>query len=167
MKIRQGFISNSSSTSFMFIFKGETKEDLYDAIWKNRKDFHLVTDDNYSCCAEFLVDAIESNLTIVELGNRVNSIDSIIKDLNKSIADISGYKLDKRTEKVCIDEYNGYIGKLIHLKDKGFKTILQISFGDNHGDISGGNVGTTMDYESYHFENYEKKDLAIITINEH
>jgi len=32
-------------------------------------------------------------------------------------------------------------------KRKGFTRLLKVDFGDNNGDISGGNIGTAMDYE--------------------
>lgn len=172
MKIRSGFISNSSSTSFMFIFKGQTKEDLYDAIWKNRKDFHLVTDDNRSCCAEWLVDEIESlpDNIIREGSDPINLLiktrKCILNDNKKYLAD-SKDKYFSESWRTIVEDEEQLIKRLQNLKDKGFTWSMIISFGDNHGDISGGNVGTAMDYESYHFKDYEKEDLAIITINEH
>jgi len=34
MRIRNGFVTNSSSTNFIFMFKGNKKEELFDLIKK-------------------------------------------------------------------------------------------------------------------------------------
>ncbi len=53
MKVRKGFVSNSSSTSFAFITKGNTLEDVYEAMRNYREYFHLwgawQTEENEEC----------------------------------------------------------------------------------------------------------------------
>ena len=44
MKTRNGFVSNSSSTSFTFVFKGKTFEDFEKLMFKHKELFNISLD---------------------------------------------------------------------------------------------------------------------------
>jgi len=66
---------------------------------------------------------------------------------------------------MCRDELNSFSDLemiLNRTKSKGLNSVLQIGFGDNHGDVCGGDVGTVMDYEGRHIR-INKDDFVVIT----
>lgn len=84
MKIRFGFVSNSSSMSFIVVFPIEikTNEDIKNIIFKNISDRYSITDEG---------------------DNKVN-IDDIVGELLKQIQDQT-----PNDEEKAIDRLNGYI----------------------------------------------------------
>ena len=72
MKIRNGFVSNSSSTAFTFVFKKDTVEDVANLVRKYNQFFELHWDE-HSCTAEEVATAIE------QAGVQVVSLEKLIE----------------------------------------------------------------------------------------
>ena len=160
MKIRTGFVSNSSSTSFTFIFKGNDFEDLYTMMRKYDQYFDLYNADLFGeplhCNVEDIIKAIkekakigseyESNnpMIITPISKLISTSKETIEQNKKQIE-----QLEKRNDfwlNLIMDKAME-ISDLEDDKKAGFNGAFIIEFGDNHGDICGGDVGNLMDYE--------------------
>ena len=182
MKIRNGFVSNSSSTSFTFVFKGDKIDDLSALIWKYRGHFSLSYDASWNdtndcvetCNAQDVVEAIEkcakdkndkwNAVKIVSIDDSINQFVDSIKEYDQMIKDKEDkcsmtlrdfYKQYKREAEEVIDKLN-------MAKKKGLTSVFVIGFGDNHGQISGGGLGTVMDYEGRDID-IDEKDFVVFT----
>ena len=187
MKIRHGFVSNSSSTSFTFVFKGDEVKNLSDTILKYKKHFDLShTCDNYLsgaadiyiCNAQDVAEAIERCIEttkddkwdvvkivsiedhIKELKIRIKELDVYIKEQDERKKNHPGwYNNYLHEDKVCIQEE---IEKLQAAIKNGLTSVLVIGFGDNDGAISGQGLGCTMDYEGRMID-IDEKDFIVLT----
>lgn len=178
MKIK-GFVTNSSSTNFIFIFDGETKEDLYKILKKYPRFFDLEYNPFdggtlFKIDVDQVIEAIESvvNKNISYPGPViVQNIDQVIKDREERIE----HQKEYYEESVAEDPKRsiGFIldwmmenEELIHMiksaKRIGMKSVLEIQFGDNNGHISGGDIGVTMDYQGRYI-NLSSLDITILT----
>ena len=185
MKTRTGFVSNSSSTSFTFIFKGNDVKALCDTIWKYRDHFKLscdfgwsnLADSVYHCNAQSVVEAIEGafeqykndkydKLEVVSIDKHIENLVGTIRNNDETIAEDK-----KKNEKLysCVDIYERYnervsedIKQLRAAKKKGCTSVLVIGFGDGDGEVSGGDVGYCMDYKGREIHLYEK-DFVVLT----
>ena len=179
MKIRNGFVSNSSSTSFTFIFKGSKLDDLYAMISKYGDHFklsHIGWDDIPDTCnAESVIRSIRGaarstskydfeNISIVSIDKHISELKKQVKVNDEAIEE------DEKADKgySLTDLYSGWnaeindkIEKLEALKKNGLTSICQVDFGDNHGQISGMGIGTVMDYEGRHI-NINAEDFAVM-----
>lgn len=167
MKIRDSFVSNSSSTSFTFIFKGDKIEDLFDLIRKYNQYFDLYftsyDEKELHCTAEDVIRSIEAIKS--DLG--LTSIYSFHQDIKTRMRDLE--KMPKESKDRIVKWYDtknqNYIAEESIVEEatkKEFKSVLIIDFGDNHGNISGGNVGYCMDYEGRDIS-INKPDLIVMT----
>lgn len=161
MKRKLDFVTNSSSTSFTFVLKAPKKVELMKQIAKHAEAFRLTYhgwDDEVTTIDEW--DVIEA---IVEACQDSNSdpwylpkFDSIDDRIVAQKEEADRYKQsmedesEKRYRKWYKDDYEYALAifeKLKKAKENGFTGVVTIGFGDNHGEICGGRVGTTMDYE--------------------
>lgn len=173
MKIRNGFVSNSSSTSFTFCYKGEGIKPLTDLILTKYRDQFKRSYDEWHCNAMDVVEAIERCFYIKSEWHTIGpvSIDKVILNEKDYLARHLKYMKDRENEK---DTYwlqhdleakqriEKKINKLNDIKNKGLTTVVIIGFGDNHGEVQGGNLGYAMDYDGRYIDIYEK-DLVVFT----
>jgi len=169
MKIKQDFVTNSSSTSFMFSFKGD-KLDLFKSLLNHKEKFDLNFDSYDGTHASIDVwDVIRSMDSVIRTYNdelwihpTIQNIDEKIKMLEKDINEFS----EKEKEDEWYMEYNNdirrVVKKLKECKEKGLTSYLEIGFGDNHGVISGQGIGSIMDYEGRDIE-IDSDDLVLLT----
>ncbi len=157
MKIKTDFVTNSSSTNYMFIFKGNTKEELYTILKKYSDSFNLEHED---------YDKTKSNITVKDIIDSIEEcIDQILPDYVVSVKikpiDILIEKIRKIKKSYenhdDNDWYDEIIMRYLKLYDStktakkiGLNSYLEIEFGDNDGHICGGRIGDTMDYEGRH-----------------
>jgi hypothetical protein len=152
VKIRNGFVSNSSSTSFTFIFKGSSADDLYAMINKYNQYFDLYYDisnvDGTSipvhCTAEDVINALKTlKLNVVPIKeHRI--------DIHKHLKQYELYDRHDKEGDFWVQTIVDQVMKEEDLKDaekNGFTCSVVVGFGDNNGDISGGDIGYCMDYE--------------------
>lgn len=173
MKIRNGFVSNSSSSSFTFIHKGENLEELYNQINKWNQYFDLrytnYNDETATINANDVINEIK------KLGEDPATpitwkIEDYIIHLETELQRTQNYltKLmkDGKHNNDFVMEYifkmSSNITELEDLAKRGFRTVHTISFGDNHGNISGEGVGEVMDYEGRNIY-INKEDFVVFT----
>ena len=189
MKRRYGFVSNSSSTSFTFVFKGDKVEDLSNTIMKYKSFFDLSffdegwgDNDNttYTCNAQEVGEAIEKyvksepkyefdKVSVVSIDNHIANL---VKEINSNYKYIGEEKEKQKNDPSawsCIDlweEHNidlkNEVNSMRSAKDKGLHSVLVIGFGDNDGQISGGSLGHCMDYEG-RYMSIDEDDFMVYT----
>lgn len=184
MKIRAGFVSNSSSSSFTFCFNSNDINTLYAMILKYREYFDLsysnYENEIHSCTAKDIIEAIKlvmKNNKKAEEWNKIyiQTIDEVIEQYQARIEDCQQeLKKAKDKEKVKdsrytwevdfytrdIKSYKDTISYFQRIQKKGLTTAITIGFGDNHGEISGPGIGEIMDYEGRNIS-LNKDDFAI------
>ena len=178
MKIKLDHITNSSSTAFFFIFKGDKKEDLFNLIQKYHKDFEKTEDFGYknkhdyrSVDSKFVIDSIENTLSVREdfLYDKceIKSIENLIEEQEKNIKDYE--KLINKRPSInayynkYIDEDKKRLDDMIKYKMDGFTHFLEIEFGDNHGHVAGGNA-SVMEHA---VKEIKKKDFIVLKESKH
>lgn len=162
-KIRQGFVSNSSSSSFIFNFKTNDKEQCKQIINKYKEYFNLYNlEFNEELLPEEVLPLIFDHLDSLDMDylNDLLQITSenkqrYLEELNKSD------EFDDMYHDFFIEE--SFKEDLINdLMKDGFKYYFTMDFGDNHGDVQGGKIGKIMD----HLGRYifiTKKDVIMYT----
>lgn len=188
MKMRHGFVSNSSSTSFTFIFNGSTTEDLckvlkeYAGHFKLR--FEMFEGDVYRCTVDDVIEALKNTVidnpsdeqreswhTVypISIEEAIQNVDNEIEDSQKEILRLHDEEVDGKDNawliKIYRDGQYEDINKQILLKEaksRGLDRVIIIEFGDNHGHIQGGEIGYAMDYEGRYIR-INQDDLVVVT----
>lgn len=185
MKLRTGFVSNSSSTSFYFMLNGGKKE-LLDLIMKYRmffdfpgpKDINDVFDRGMD--AEDLVEAIDKlkferfvavndddcrgiddTLYISDLGWAEKEAEKQFHDYMVEAAKEENARVSDSWSDAAHDALD-MAGEFRHAQKRGLKNLIRIDMGDNHGDIEGGLVGNAMDCRGNRIR-IDKADLMLFT----
>lgn len=150
MKIRTGFVSNSSSTSFTFFTKKPGLKYLLLQIQKHKDKFDLASEDVGRITASDVCEAL------AELKKQPKIIGKLIKNIEASIqydqrwlerakANPAEFVISHIAD--SISETKKELALVEQIQGQGFEYFLEVQFGDNHGDIQGDKVGTVMDYE--------------------
>jgi len=164
MKIRGGFVSNSSSTSFTFVFKEDNIEDCFNILKKYKDYFNLYDidtgtsingDEVIAQMKSYIDEVYHIDNCLVELEEQKQSYFNIMQeDKKRGFEDDLFYSL--------YNDAQMKVEKIKDLKDKGFRSFFSINFGDNHGDISGPPIGSGMDYEGRDIE-LKEDDVYMFT----
>ena len=158
MKIRNGFISNSSSTSFVICFKGDETA-LHTLLKKYAVYFDLIFPYSEDMEADWKINVEDITTSIRECVQNYSEDDIYavkIESVDDAIALQVKYREDTQRrhredphiyqlEDVWEEKYKEE--KLKSAKKRGLTSTIKISFGDNHGSICGGRIGNTMDFE--------------------
>jgi hypothetical protein len=164
MKIRQGFVSNSSSTSFYFITKKGSKEELFKMMRKYSKCFDGMTSEYFEeyqpLTTEIIISAIDG-LTKITQYSVLELVSHFEEQLESDREWSKKYPNDNYSREDTYRKSNRILF-LISLHEKGFKSVFDIGFGDHDGDISGGQIGNIMDYEGRTI-NLNEDDFVIFT----
>ncbi|MEI6297772.1 MAG: hypothetical protein WCO84_09140 [bacterium] len=148
MLLRLGFVTNSSSTTHIMMWKGD-KGKLRELLEAHASHFNLTyegygQDEPYRATSDEVASAILSCLD--------KTTDA------KEYA--AGQRADAERNQKYVEEENArrphggdwFQGYVRAAEDRArradeFDHVLQVGFGDNHGDFEGGDLGMTMDYE--------------------
>ena len=192
MKIRTGFVSNSSSTSFTFCFKGDSEKELFEGIRKYANHFKLSWDGSYgktewicSCNAEDVIESIKDVVNVSPkydwLTFKIITVDEAIKGVERDrdwyAKNIEEEK--KKNNRRCtingltpwdweqqfFDEAEEHLKALKVAKDNGLNSVVVLGFGDNDGHISSGDVGYAMDYEGRNIV-INENDFVVFTVQD-
>jgi len=171
MKFRASEVTNSSSTSFLMAFKGDIYN-LYELLVKYKEHFKLhyelfneeVYDIHVWDVIRALDQVVKSNSEQLWIRPEIRKIDEGIQELK---SDLDSWKNDVSFRedgwvKRIVTGIQEKIALLESAKEKGLTSFLKIGFGDNDGEISGGRVGTTMDYEGRKIR-IDEPDFVIVT----
>lgn len=176
MKAKADFVTNSSSTSFTFIFKGN-HIDLFKGIINRAELFNLnmsAYNMDHSIDVWDVIRAIDSVIRTsgedLWIKPGIGTIDEKIREYINEIDDIEGARLQgfgndewrKKWDDERLEQLRADIKTLKAAKAKGLTSMFIVGFGDNDGEISGGSVGTTMDYEGRHIK-VNDDDFIIMT----
>jgi len=171
MKVKGDFVTNSSSTSFFFVTKTDSISDFLKKLVENKNLFQLSHDISWTKQPHVVSIDVFNVIEEIEsiLPKKIHHIDYMLESL-KSVIDNCGERLlysseDEpyhRFEQELMEEYEKKLLEWAEFKNKGFTHYYQIGFGDNDGDISGGDVGNTMDY-SGRYIGLRNDDFIIFT----
>lgn len=171
MKIREGFVSNSSSTSFWFVYKGNKGDvtNLCDLIVTKYREFFNLTFNPYEDTAPQhcnYADVAEAIRDVAKDPSVAHTVDEAILVFEDNIKQTENYMVQSKHD----DGY--YMQELMQLHDQldilmkakknGLTVAVNIGFGDNHGDVSGPGLGATMDYEGRGIR-INREDLVVFT----
>lgn len=188
MKIKHDFVTNSSSTGFIFLFKGDKRTDLFEKMVKYGEKFKLYNEYHGSGgdyinvwdLIKTLDPILSSNdqdpwylpgpLDTAKLletrEDELNQLEEmLISELEREKKDSGGWKASKYT-KDSIRDVEHRLKKIKEALEYGLDHYIEVSFGDNDGMISGGKIGMTMDYSGRSI-NLNEKDLMVLVENQH
>jgi len=187
MKIKQDFVTNSSSTSFIFIFKGNHRTHLFEKMVNYGDQFKVYNE--YESGSKYVdvweiiqcIDPIISShiqdpwhlpgpLKLSELFETYDKTlkeykTNLIEELKEEKEDPKRWVSSKYT-KEHIEDIEDKISIIKKAIEDGLDHYVEISFGDNDGMIQGGRVGTNMDYSGRNI-NINEKDFVVIVESQH
>lgn len=182
MKIKSKAVTNSSSTSFMFAFRGTTAAELFTAMRKNKVFFELsstlwegaLSNCNVDDIIEAMIPLFDSALGYHSTD--IQPIEKVIKERYESEESSKNFIIeDIKRKRDAGDDFGGdhywmehiieegeTTKKLDMARQRGLNSVIIIGFGDNDGEISGGKVGNLMDYAGRHI-NLSTPEIMVVT----
>ena len=135
MKIKNDFVTNSSSTSYLFIYKGKTINDLFSIMKDCWRDFELSMYGNHTNVYDIIsyMRDNHSELNDVPIVDQIEYFKKRIKETKKWIG--KGLNEDYTLKLIQADE--AIIELLEYKKKKGFNFVVVSSFSDEGGDQTG------------------------------
>lgn len=154
MKIKHDFVTNSSSTSFLCVFRGSTLHNLYKAMKDNWRWFeHKGYDDRIVNVYDMIYYEESHDRTVIPIEDKIIEIEKEVKSIKEFVK--NNPKCNLEYEKREIQKLEKVIETLKYKKKKGFETTAELVF-SNHD-----SVGSII---SYDLENNENNNLVIIRL---
>ena len=187
MKIKHDFVTNSSSTGFVFIFKGNKRTDLFRQMVKYEDKFKLYNE--YGSGADYIevwdiireMDPILSSNKEdpwylpgpLKLSDLLERLEGELKENEKTLEEElkreAKEPINWKSSEYTVEYIKENKEKLIRVKKAIHNKLdhyIEVSFGDNDGMICGGRIGTTMDYSGRSI-NLNQKDFIVLIENQH
>lgn len=163
MKVRGGFVSNSSSTSFMFIFKSHDISEMEKIIDREEKNIIDSTDRFYDI-KESILDTVRNSYKY-----RLQTMDIEIKRKNESINNYKSAVIkEKNTSdiimRLLLPEDLYIISKLSKAHNLGFRYIVNLDYGSDGAD--GDDIQLSVEAE-HNILRYDGDELFVISENNH
>lgn len=187
MKIRNGFVSNSSATSFYFMLNGG-KEELLKLIEKYGVFFDFPGDKEADDVFEQGMDVEDLICALKPLRFRVCSMEEDEETVDYDSYDVAIISTEW-AEKQAMETFERYIkdavndkeskgmrdmykhfaqeqmeaaSKVGRARERGLNNLIIIDMGDHSGEIQGGLVGNVMDYRGRDIH-IDKEDFMVFT----
>jgi predicted methyltransferase MtxX (methanogen marker protein 4) len=187
MKIKTDFVTNSSSTSFIFAFKGNKRSYLFEKMVKYKEKFDLYNE--YGSGSDrinvwdiihaidpilrtnkedpwYLPGPIKLETYLANLKESLTMYENEYASAIKAEQDGNVPLLSPNYALESVSEYKDKIKRIKKIIKKGIDHYIEISFGDNDGMISGGRVGMTMDYSGRDIK-IDEDDFVVFVENCH
>jgi hypothetical protein len=189
MKIKQDFVTNSSSTGFIFLFKGNQRTDLFEKMVKYGDKFKLYNEyhgsggdyiDVWDLIKEldpilsstkedpwYLPGPTETSKLLEKLEDELKHTKETLKEelKNEKENPDKGWKSSNWTKDSLVD-IEARLKKVKAAVECGLDHYVEVSFGDNDGMICGGKLGVTMDYSGRDID-LNQRDFKVMVENQH
>ena len=153
MKIKSDFVTNSSSTSFLCVFRGSTLHNLYKAMKDNWRWFeHNGCDDKIVNVYDMIYYEESHNRTAIPIEDKIIEIEKEVKSIKEFVK--NNPKCLEYEERE-IQKLEKLIETLKYKKKKGFETTAELVF-SNHD-----TVGSVI---SENLESNENNNLIVIRL---
>ena len=161
MKRKLDFVTNSSSTSFIFIFKGTKRTDLFKELVKREKEFDLTFDSYNGGIVKYdvwdlinhLIDLIKQSVEDPFYLPEIHPITKVLEDLERTKLDYEKWleeelkeRKSKDSNKISSNDYmiRSYKDNIKNLKKDMIVVKKHISSGKTYSafEVSAGNDGS-------------------------
>jgi len=140
MKFKIDFVTNSSSTSYLFLFKGTTIEELFESMKENYKEFELSysfydNEVNSTNVYEIINYMMNKNIDVKMISTKIKKLEKQINELLNDSKDDNCF--ERTITNHLIGKYNRIIEELKFQQDEGFRWVCETSFSDEENNKTG------------------------------